>query len=650
MWTLLPTATTAIAATAILVAISVSSSGPGKTEETTPPTIPGIHPAAQLLTPFASCDGLVADLRKHALAHLDRFGLIGRYSSGGGKAASGAYAPGAAVREDSSAASSAGSSGAGTSTTNVQEAGVDEPDIVKTDGNRVVTVTDGHLRVLDASRHQQTGSLDLRQYNGSLGAQLLVAGDKAVVLLSAGNYVSAYAPGFGGAAELGPADAPGYYPQSDTVSSTVLYVDLAGTPRVTGHITVDGSIVDARMVGTTARVVASNAPQIEPKILNPNTTDYRKAMRAAIKSAPLSSWLPSYSVGSGRDTTVPCGSVSHPADYSAASMLTIYTVDPTEPDADPRPVSLTADGTTVYATRSSLYVASNPLCAWCGYDAGGTTQIHRFDITGSDKPTYRGSGSVAGSLLSQYSLSDYQGYLRVATTTAAKNTGETVSGVVVLNADTLKQVGSVGGLGKGERVYAVRFLGPLGYVVTYNQQDPLYVIDLSRPSAPRQVGGLEIPGFSSYLHDVGAGRLLGVGQDTTLVKEGDGEYAHNEGRMVQLFDVSDATRPTRTAKVVVPDTGTPGDPSFDPHAFLFWKDTGLVVVPIANYGNGGVLAVRLDGSRLVRMGTVSNPGDDVSGNIERSMIVDGDLWTFSPSGVRVSAQSNLAEIAWIPST
>jgi uncharacterized secreted protein with C-terminal beta-propeller domain len=118
--------------------------------------------------------------------------------------------------------------------------------------------------------------------------------------------------------------------------------------------------------------------------------------------------------------------------------------------------------------------------------------------------------------------------------------------------------------------------------------------------------------------------------------------------MVQLFDVSNPGKPTRIAKIVVPDSGTPGDPSFDPHAFLFWKDTGLVVVPIANYGNGGVLAVRLDGKSLVQVGTAKNPGDEQTGQIERSMIVDGNLWTFSPSGVRISSQVNLDQLAWIP--
>jgi uncharacterized secreted protein with C-terminal beta-propeller domain len=280
-------------------------------------------------------------------------------------------------------------------------------------------------------------------------------------------------------------------------------------------------------------------------------------------------------------------------------------------------------------------------------ERGGSTQIHRFDITGSAKPTYLGSGSVPGALLNQYSMSDFDGSLRVATTVYSAN--ESVSSVEVLDAATLKPTGTVGGLGKGERVYAVRFLGARGYVVTYNQQDPLYVLDLSDPHHPRQVGALEIPGFSSYLHDAGGDRLIGVGQDTSLVNEGGGSYAHNEGRMVQLFDVSDPAKPVRTSKIVLPGTGTPGDPSFEPHAFLYWQPTGLVVVPIANYGNGGVLAVRVEGDKLVKLGTLKNPAASKANDaIQRSMIVDSALWTFSADGVRVSDESDLTQLAWIP--
>jgi uncharacterized secreted protein with C-terminal beta-propeller domain len=438
------------------------------------------------------------------------------------------------------------------------------------------------------------------------------------------------------------------YPQSNTGRSSILYLDLTGTPKVTGTMQADGQVLDARMVGSTVRLVTSSRPTVQP-IEFANDGKVTTKSRDALGKAPLSDWLPTYTVGNSTHA-VPCTAVSHPADYTAASMVTIYTVDPARPGADPQPVSLAADGDTVYATQTSLYVASNPDCAWCfgAVARGGQTQIHRFDITGSGKPTYLGSGSVQGSLLSQYSMSDYANHLRVATTTSTSAGSHVTNGVTVLDDDTLKVTGAVGGLGAGERLYAVRFLGALGYVVTFNQIDPLYVLDLSDPDNPRAVGSLELNGFSSYLHDVGSGRLLGVGQDTTPVNEGGGVYAHLDGLLVQLFDVRNASKPTRTSHITL--SNTPGQVQFDPHAFLYWAPTGLVAVPVGSWNsadNGKVLVARIQGSSLVQVGLVANAGDAPSNVIERSMIVDGDLWTLSPSGILVSNQATLAHDAWI---
>jgi uncharacterized secreted protein with C-terminal beta-propeller domain len=652
-WTLLPTATVATAAAAVVLVSAVMRPG-AQTQQPQGPALTQIRPAAMLLSPYSSCDALLDGLRAHAVQHLQAFPPYSGDVRFGLSAGLPNSAPVSGVAEAATAGSP--SSPDGTSTTNVQEQGVDEPDTVKTDGNRVVTVTAGVLRVIDATGRRVVGSLDLRQYTNSDSAQLLTSGDKALVLLKPDDVGSGgpmTLPSFGGV------NRPGIAPRQRPLSpnSTLLYVDLSATPRVTGSLQVTGRILDARMVGSTVRVVASNTPAIEQPKTYSSDSQFTSELRANIDKSPVKSWLPSYTItgpSGPRTATVPCGAVEHPTDFTAASMLTLYTVDPGKPTADPQPVSVAADGNTVYATTSSLYIASNPNCRWCAGSGAmtTTTDIHRFDITGTAKPTYLGSGSVRGSLLSQYSLSEYGGSLRIATT-VSDSRGATVSGVDVLDAATLKQTGAVSGLGKGERVYAVRFLGKLGYVVTYNQQDPLYVLDLSDPAMPRLVGSLEIPGFSSYLQDAGGGRLIGVGQDTSLVKEGSGQYAHNEGRMVQLFDVSNPSKPTRTAKVVLPGTGTPGDPGFDPHAFLYWPQTGLVVVPIANYGNGGALAVRLANKNLVKLGTLSNRGStanpQVSG-IVRSMIVNGNLWTFSQGGIRVSSQASLTELEWIPFT
>src|SRR5262249_12398299 len=148
-------------------------------------------------------------------------------------------------------------------------------------------------------------------------------------------------------------------------------------------------------------------------------------------------------------------------------------------------------------------------------------------ISGAGRPAFVASGSVPGWLLNQYSLSEFDGHLRLATTTAApvplgpagpagnRPQDGTQNSVWVLTRHDarLMVTGSVGRLGRGERVYAVRFLGPVGYVVTFRQTDPLYVLDLRDPARPRVTGELELTGFSAYLHPLAGNRLLGVGQE-----------------------------------------------------------------------------------------------------------------------------------------
>ena len=593
--------------------------------------LPAVRPAAFLLQPYQSCSDLLQSLRSHTAASMQSWGLPG---IGGGfpggldrPVTNGMATMGVAASAPASGATSAGS--AGSSTTNDQETGVDEPDIVKVDGDHVVTITDGVLRVLDSITRHSLGSLDLTLYDGWEGAQLFVSGTTALVMLSA--------------AQTG-------YGATSAAKSTFLFVDLAGTPHVTGSLRVSGAYVDARMVGSTVRLVVNSAPTLSlPLFYGGSAQAEAAANKHAVLTAPLSAWLPSYAITSGTTTTthtLGCTQVSHAADFSGASMLSIYTLDMADLGADPEPVSVAADGNTVYATQSSLYIASNPY--WF-YDVASatkqTTQVHRFDISRAGAPTYLGSGSVPGRLLSSYSLSEDGGYLRVATTSGTFPASGTSSSVYVLSDDTLKVAGQVTGLGRGEQIYAVRFVGSLAYVVTYQQTDPLYVLDLHDPAAPRVLGSLPVSGVSSYLHDLGGGRVLGVGQQLT-----DGE---GSGVQVSLFDVSNPASPRRTANVVLPNT--PGGLRFDPHTFLYWPQTGLVAVPVNSWSgtqSGRELVVHVSGDQLTEVGLVSNPrpassADDGLG-IQRSLIVNGDLWTVSGGGVLVSTQSSLAQIAWIP--
>jgi hypothetical protein len=234
------------------------------------------------------------------------------------------------------------------------------------------------------------------------------------------------------------------------------------------------------------------------------------------------------------------------------------------------------------------------------------------------------------------------------------------SGVYVLaeRDGLLRRIGAVEGLGKTERIYAVRFLGPVGYVVTFRQTDPLYTVDLSDPARPAVRGELKIPGYSAYLHPVGDGRLIGIGQDAT----GDGRIT---GLQVSLFDVKNLDRPDRIATYTL--SGSHSEAEFDPHAFLYWPRDGLLVVPLQTPGGfgdpartGGIrpgdgtvgaLALRVTGAAIAEVGFLQHPAATdkyASAQIRRSLIVGDALWTLSDQGLMANDSLTLSRRGWVP--
>jgi uncharacterized secreted protein with C-terminal beta-propeller domain len=251
---------------------------------------------------------------------------------------------------------------------------------------------------------------------------------------------------------------------------------------------------------------------------------------------------------------------------------------------------------------------------------------------------YLASGSISGRLLNQFSMSEHKGDLRVA---ATKDGSENSSEVNVLREDggVLTSVGSVGGLGKGEQIFAVRFLGDRGYVVTFRQTDPLYVLDLSDAAAPKVTGELKIPGYSAYLHPIGDHRLLGVGQDAT-------DQGRVQGTQLSLFDVSDPANPTRLANATL--TGSSSDAEYDHHAFLYWPKTGLTVVPLQAYDSVkpfvGAVGFTVGATEVKELGRVTHPDGQP---VMRSLVVGDRLLSLSGSGLRTSSLDTLQERNWL---
>jgi uncharacterized secreted protein with C-terminal beta-propeller domain len=253
-------------------------------------------------------------------------------------------------------------------------------------------------------------------------------------------------------------------------------------------------------------------------------------------------------------------------------------------------------------------------------------------------------------MLSQWSMSEQDGLLRVASTTApaadpvADRAPQSESFVTVLapDGDRLSRVGRVGGLGRGEHVYAVRFAGDVGYVVTFRQVDPLYVLDLADPTAPRVAGELKIPGYSAYLHPVGPGLLLGVGRAATP----DGVTG---GVQASLFDVSDPTAPVRLDRESF-GGGASSEVEYDHHAFSWFAGERLAVLPIDSYAGlrASHLAVglRVTAGSADPLGRVARlHGGTAQGSaIRRTVLLGGRLYALAANGVDAYDPTTLAPL------
>lgn len=644
-----------LAGAAVLAVAGVCVSSAVRDETLAPPPIVDYGPVR--LVAFDSCDGAVAELRRSMAPYVTAYGLGGARimfaegmatdSSAGVAQKSVPDAPTAtppAQQQDHS-------------TTNVHEQGVDEPDIVKTDGKRVVSVADGKLRVIDVASRAITGTVDLGERRAS---QLLVSGDRALVVTD--SPVPMTKPTL-------PPDRPSYAPESGT---ELVLVDLKGLKEISSLRT-DGFYLDARQIGGTARVVVRSQPRIS-WVYPDQTTNEAGSLRRnkeILQNEPITSWLPQYELNESgaksSGTLVDCANVSHPVVRSGTSMLTVLTFELSGQLGTGQPVSIVADGDTVYGTDRTLYIADDhrllpELPSKPPVQRPISTAIHQFDISKPGPPKHVASGDVNGTLLNQYSLSEHEGVLRVATTTGTetrccwrmptdvappRRPAPSESFVTTLRRDgnQLTKAGQVGGLGKGERIYSVRFIGKMGYVVTFRQTDPLYTLDLSNPAQPKVMGELKINGFSAYLHPAGDGKLIGVGQEAT-------DQGRTTGTQVSLFDVSDPASPRRIAQHHLP--GTNSEAQFDPHAFLFWPQDGTLVIPVASYRSHyevSSLVLRLDGDQLRDSGRIVEPSSQDHGGGQRRTIVIGDqLWSISSAGVQVNARNGLTQQAWLPFT
>lgn len=607
--------------------------GPTTTGDVRTTVYPGEPRFLTALRQVGGCDALLDHLRTEALERVGPYGL----SSGGFRILAVPEAGRAVAADDATSApapnttESAGDVGGGSgtgdhSTTNVQEEGVDEPDIVKTDGRRIVTLSNGVLSVVDvtSSPPQRVGSVELATDN-SHPTDFLLAGDKVLV------FGSGWIHDDGGDRSGPTIDV--WRPGRQLATITEVSIADPANPAVGATLRTDGWYLTSRLVGDVARVVVRSEPTELPFVYPQSQSGEARAEaanREVVQQSRIEDWMPSYELVSpdGSVTAsgllVSCERVSAPTEFAGFGTLSVLTFDLSSTMGDGDATSVLAGGDTAYASDERLYVATNryvdPLVIEQGdrdaierLEQDYSTSIHAFDISGSRPAEYLASGTVPGHLINQFAMSEHEGRLRAATTRgmpwSATDESESLVTLLEHRGDELVTVGQVGDMGRGERIYSVRYAGDIAYVVTFRQTDPFYTVDLSDPTAPRVVGELKIPGFSSYLHPIDDDLVIGVGQQAD-------DRGVPQGSKVSLFDVTDLASPTEVATWTLPASQSRVE--HDHHAFLYWPATKQLVMPLYQFEAGsdgfvGAIVLHVDRSGISELGRIAHASIELSG-------------------------------------
>ncbi|HKY16963.1 MAG TPA: beta-propeller domain-containing protein [Microthrixaceae bacterium] len=563
------------------------------------------------LVSFDACADQLAWSKAEALERVGPYGLGGNGMYRGDiattddmVAAREAAPPSPPMSEEGDSAGTASDSAntASPTGTNNQEAGVDEADQVKTDGRRIVAVRDDRLVVVAIDgAPTEVASVEL----GFHGGQLFLDGDRAFVY-GATDLVRPMS-GRGGPAAGIASDMS--YP-SGGGGTAIVEVDLTDGAKEVGRRTVEGNITAGRLANGVVRLVVAGSPPAATGFVYPQSqageAAAEAANRSAIERSTIEDWQPAEIVDGARRPLVECTSMYHPSEFAGFANLAVLSI--AEGLDSMTATGMVGEAGVTYASPTALYVATTRYPEWTEDDLRGTsvampvehTDVHRFDISTGGNAVYQGSGRVDGGVLNQYALSEHEGALRIATTTSATADGRSSQlAVLKLSGDRLEEVGKVTGLGPTEQIQGVRFLGDRGYVVTFRQTDPLYVIDLADPAAPKVLGELKVTGFSAYLHPVSPGRLLGVGVEAS-------EEGRQQGSKVALYDTSDDTNPRELDKVVL--QGGWFNAGSDPHAFTWDAERATATIIGSWYEQGaavqGAIMFRVEGDSLVEVGRI----------------------------------------------
>ncbi len=422
------------------------------------------------------------------------------------------------------------------SDTNVQVVGVDEADIIKTDGEYIYYTSGTTVYIVKAYPSNDAELVSEIALDGGV-SQMYVNGDRMVLFTGGGSYSYRYYD---------------YYSYSADTGIKIYDISNRADPVLVRSVSSDGSYVSSRMIGDYVYVITNDwAFDDEGEVELPEIFIDDDVIEVDAQDIYYSDIADS---GYGFTTVMAMNIQDDAGEPSYATML------------------LGSAGT-VYVSTDNIYITLQQYA-----EDGETTHIHRFSVDGLDV-AYTACGQVPGRLLNQFSMDEHAGYFRVATTVGrmSRYDGTSMNNLYVLDVN-LDVVGTLENLAPGESIYSARFMGSRCYLVTFKKVDPFFVIDLADPYNPGVLGELKITGYSDYLHPYDENHVIGIGKETIAAEYGD--FAWYQGVKISLFDVTDVSNPIEIDKYEIGDRGTDTPVLHDHKAFLFDRLRNLLVMPV----------------------------------------------------------------------
>jgi inhibitor of cysteine peptidase len=519
------------------------------------------------------------------------------------------------------------------STTNIQVEGVDEADIVKTDGKYIYVATNNNFQsssqnnvcIVKADPQDSRVIAEIALGNNTYVAGLFLSQDSSKLVVLGSQYqLYAYE-------EAARSEEIMIYPYYSSVNTFLSVYDVSekASPVLARNLTLSGSYFNSRMIGDYVYAVVSQPTYlVNNDVVLPQVYENAKISEIEATRIYYADTVDTY--------------------FTFTTFIGLNIMDDAQ---EPTNMTVMMGGTSnMYVSLGNIYVTYP---TWS--EQGQYTSIYRISVNDgilSDKIV---KGSVAGYVLNQYSMDEYNGYFRLATT-SQKN--QTQNNVYVLDMN-LTITGKLENLAKEERIYSARFMGDKCYLVTFRQIDPFFVLDMSNPANPKVAGELKIPGYSSYLHPYDENHVIGLGKEDSNVK-------------LSLFDVTNVNAPTEIAKYIVEGDWTDSEALQEPKAFLFDKQKELLVIPISktNYGvidakedetfaqQGGfwqgAYVFKLTTSGFTLRGGITHQENTTSSEyyysydysmwVHRALYIDNTLYTVSNSKVLLNSLDTLALI------